>query len=48
MSSNTDTVAAKLTERANARKQLELEVEQECLEEERLTKELEEIKAEEE
>ena len=55
MSSNTNTVTAKLAECANARKQLEehrkqleLEAEQECLEEEQLAKELEEMKAEEE
>ena len=55
MSSNTNAVATKLTERANARKQLEecrkqleLEVEQKRLEEEQLTKELEKMKAEEE
>ena len=55
MSSTANDVAAKLAERANARKQLEErrmqleeEAEQECLKEERLAKELEEMRAEEE
>ena len=55
MSSTTNDVAAKIAERANVRKrleerrkQLEEEAEQECLEEERLAKELEEMKVEEE
>ena len=55
MLSTTNAVAAKLAELMNAhkqnkecRKQLELEAEQECLEEERLTKELEEMRVEEE
>ena len=55
MSSTTNAVAAKLAKRANVhkqleerRKQLEEEAEQECLEEERLMEELEEMKAEEE
>ena len=55
MSSTTNAVAAKLAERANTckllkehRKQLEEQAEQEHLEEERLVKELEEMRAEEE
>ena len=55
MSSTTNAVTAKLAKRANVhkqleerRKQLEEEAEQECLEEERLMEELEEMKAEEE
>ena len=55
MSSTTNNVAAKLAECANAhkqieehRKQLEEEAEQECLKKERLAKELEEMRAEEE
>ena len=49
MSSTADAVAAKLAERANVRKQLEhcKQLEEEA-EQERLTKELEEMKAEEE
>ena len=55
MSSTINAIAAKLAECANAHKQLEkhcrqlgLEAEQERLEEERLTKELEEMRVEEE
>ena len=48
MSSNTNIIAAKLAEHVNTRKQLELEAEQEHFEEERLAKELEEMRVEEE